>query len=562
MVMQILNRLRNGYVLQAPIVAAAGVLAGGEAAHALGADKGLNTVAGGGIPGVTGTTPTKGSGPSTPQVDPSTALNYFSQAASTQNAGYAQGINYYGDAITNAGNDIRTATQQADATLSPLSVSSNEALNQQMRMLGLDPVQATASYGDALRTAVGTVNNTPGINSAISGGDSYVNSIATLMDQATALKDPAARAQALAGVQSAVSSGNSGLINGIQSQLTALKAPTAVDLSQYGLRLDNNGKTYVDIASGQPLGAEDAYDAASGNVYGINMGGGPSTGNTPLSAFSNYIDYTKAQTQYASDLDSYNSQKSALQDQLTQATGYTQQISDYGNQFAANYGANYDAGYTPAQISGVVTQLPGYQFQLGQGLQAIDAQAASKGLLASANTQLSEQNFGQGQAQSYYNQYMGYLSGITQQGAAATGQISANQLNQGTALANLQQSYGQAQMQTAQAQADYAANMLYQSGQLFNQDAMFNTGLQFQAQQNAANRSSQSANTAVSSGAGYLNASTAAGNLALAQQNSAGTGAGLLASYGANPYAGANYSNTSTGWVVNPPSQHADGGFY
>jgi hypothetical protein len=104
-------------------------------------------------------------------------------------------------------------------------------------------------------------------------------------------------------------------------------------------------------------------------------------------------------------------------------------------------------------------QSPGYQWQLDQGLRAVDAGAAAKGMLRSGATLKAEQTFGQGLADTDFSDYYARLMGLSTlgqnsaAGGAATAGAAAN-----TALggANAQSSiYGN----TASALGG-AANML------------------------------------------------------------------------------------------------------
>lgn len=105
---------------------------------------------------------------------------------------------------------------------------------------------------------------------------------------------------------------------------------------------------------------------------------------------------------------------------------------------------------------------PGYQFQLGQGDNAINAGAAANGTLNSGNQALALSKFNQGLAGTTANNYISQLTpylGYSTQGAAGVGglysglgnQLNANQSN----LANL--NYGAATSSgNAQASADLA----------------------------------------------------------------------------------------------------------
>ena len=70
---------------------------------------------------------------------------------------------------------------------------------------------------------------------------------------------------------------------------------------------------------------------------------------------------------------------------------------------------------------------PGYQFQMQQGLRAVDAGAASQGMLRSGATLKAEDTFGQGLAEQDFTNYYNRLFGLSQLGetAAAGGSPSA-----------------------------------------------------------------------------------------------------------------------------------------
>lgn len=162
-------------------------------------------------------------------------------------------------------------------------------------------------------------------------------------------------------------------------------------------------------------------------------------------------------------------------------TGRTAVTTDYANALApytalnksATTGANaYGAalglgGGDPAQIQAQLAATPGYQFQLGQGLQSIDRGAASRGLLSSGNTAMAEQQYGQGLANQTYQNYVQNLQPyLGQQNTAAAGiagvntglgnTINSSYGNQGNLAFNTQAGIGQAQAagDIAQANAD------------------------------------------------------------------------------------------------------------
>lgn len=88
---------------------------------------------------------------------------------------------------------------------------------------------------------------------------------------------------------------------------------------------------------------------------------------------------------------------------------------------------------------------PGYQFQLDQGLRAVDAGAASKGLLRSGATLKAEQNFGAGLADSDFNNYYNQLFGLAKIGESAAAGQGAGAITTGQGIAQTDASAGQAQ---------------------------------------------------------------------------------------------------------------------
>jgi len=62
---------------------------------------------------------------------------------------------------------------------------------------------------------------------------------------------------------------------------------------------------------------------------------------------------------------------------------------------------------------------PGYQWQFGEGLRAVDAGAAAKGMLRSGATLKAEQTWGAGLADSDFQQYYKNLMGLSGQGLDA-----------------------------------------------------------------------------------------------------------------------------------------------
>lgn len=98
---------------------------------------------------------------------------------------------------------------------------------------------------------------------------------------------------------------------------------------------------------------------------------------------------------------------------LNQIQGLYQPLSQLGQQGAGLYadamGLNGADGAARAQ--GAFTTGPGYQFNMDQGLQALERRAAAQGRMQSGQTGLDTLTFAQGLAGQEYNNWLGGLSG-------------------------------------------------------------------------------------------------------------------------------------------------------
>src|SRR6185312_1426877 len=88
------------------------------------------------------------------------------------------------------------------------------------------------------------------------------------------------------------------------------------------------------------------------------------------------------------------------------------------SQLQSLYGLPGGKGMNGQQIGNLLTSLPGYQFQMQQGTQAIDRSEAAKGLLNSGATGKALTQYGQGLGSSYFGQYVGGLQSMSNQGEA------------------------------------------------------------------------------------------------------------------------------------------------
>lgn len=114
---------------------------------------------------------------------------------------------------------------------------------------------------------------------------------------------------------------------------------------------------------------------------------------------------------------------------------------------------------------------PGYQWQLGQGLQAIDRQAAARGGLMNGRAVKAAESFGQGLASSEFDKYYNRLFGLSQGGqAAATTQAG---IDMTSAAGRSNALLGVGQNVAAQGTANSAMNM----GSAVNQASIYGNGV-------------------------------------------------------------------------------------
>jgi hypothetical protein len=139
-------------------------------------------------------------------------------------------------------------------------------------------------------------------------------------------------------------------------------------------------------------------------------------------------------------------QVQAQQEALAQQEKLTAPYRSLGESAIPSYQALLGIGpqgqrLSPQQISQQLTQMPGYQFQLSQGLDATKRQAAAMGLGLSGNTLQALNKYGQGLAStSYQNQLENLLNPIKLGQASASNQAAAA----GQTGANLSNIYGAA----------------------------------------------------------------------------------------------------------------------
>jgi hypothetical protein len=136
----------------------------------------------------------------------------------------------------------------------------------------------------------------------------------------------------------------------------------------------------------------------------------------------------------------YNTASGALNNALS---GY-QPLSDLAGQYGAGttmylnaLGLNGQAGNDAATAAFQTS--PGYQFNLDQGLEAINRRRAAGGMLNSGNADADAIKYGSGLASGEYNNWLNNLSGLNSNALAATNAAAAGKAGIYGSLANLGQ---------------------------------------------------------------------------------------------------------------------------
>lgn len=216
-------------------------------------------------------------------------------------------------------------------------------------------------------------------------------------------------------------------------------------------------KIYDQIWSGTGLGThgittlenfedQGGPNAASWFMKDPNQAPGSGTGTMIMNAVKDYL----AKQSYDSKIE-----------------GYTRDLEEY-NQNKAMYDQYTAQGkLTSAQIQDKIANLPGYQAELAQGIDAIQKNAASRGYLGSGRVLKELGSYGQGTLSKFYGNELSRLSQLAGGGQQAAQSTAQNSMGTGQLGAGLYQQYGETAANSslasgnALAQAILAANQQY-----------------------------------------------------------------------------------------------------
>lgn len=213
------------------------------------------------------------------------------------------------------------------------------------------------------------------------------------------------------------SQGNGSLLSNL-GQATGLSSQTPIGSANFDL-------------SGNPVGASaaPASDAVGNSINSAVTGG--NVGNTSsilgslfgqgsgTNALNGILRSGLSYLGNNSNQAGYNGISNAAQQAQAQYQPYLASGTAANGMLGNLYGQNGQAAETAAQQN--FENTPGYQFQLQQGENAVNANAAKMGQVLSGNNQQAINNYAQGTAQGSYNNYVQNLQQQAAQGLSAAG---------------------------------------------------------------------------------------------------------------------------------------------
>jgi hypothetical protein len=253
-------------------------------------------------------------------------------------------------------------------------------------------------------------------------------------------------------VVGALAGGISGAASGANTSLGGNALTGAVA----GLGASQLTSAVAPMVSGNSLTAAPQQGTSQGNIGNMaitnNLSGAGSTDSTLASAITGalpsvlqgaagvYGAQNAAQAQTTADNSAINTQQNTMGN--IQNVWNTQQGVGQGADTALS--SSLGLGGAPANPSNFLN-MPGYQFAVQQGTQAIQRQAASLGNAYTPNTAAAVGQYVTGTASQDYNTYISQLMGAAGLGTTANQGLQTGQQTTGSNISQLQQNIGQAQ---------------------------------------------------------------------------------------------------------------------
>ena len=399
------------------------------------------------------------------QINPNNMVNLLKSGQQAQQQYYQQGLQYYTQAVNTASQQIQQSYNTANATLQPISIAGQQAMAEQMKMLGLQPISLTSSYANRL-SGIG-VSDTADLQNQIQSAEN--------------LTDPAARAAAKQDIISK--------LNTLNTPFDLVGKKAALDLpDEHQLGLQNIRNEYN---KGQPFN----YDWAKEEAWLADL-------NIGFKARKN------AAASAASMKEDYNAKVADLELQNAAATLTGNKLQGFINDYNQFYSPESQKAYTGEEVGAKLAATPGYESQLASGTAAIARRGAAVGMLNSGNTLASLLEYGQGLAANTFSQYMGNLNSISGLGAQFTNSIANNQVGEGAAQSSLATGLGSAGAQTYNNIGNSINSSNAAQANLLQQTAQANAAFQYNQKQANLDRQQAASNAALGATAGIMNAGT------------------------------------------------------
>lgn len=227
-----------------------------------------------------------------------------------------------------------------------------------------------------------------------------------------------------------------------------------VNTGDPGTNLDYMGAGWTDNRSGFPGGAltdpNPQFGTFGAGEYG-NLQTLTNNGGIQAAARNALAQQAMPQAQKAYDI--------AQQQYQMQQANYNQDKA---------WAQQYGTPLTAQQISDNISSQPGYQAQLGQGIDAINKSGAANGYLGSGRLLKELNQFGQNTLSQYYGQTLQRLAGLAGAGQQATDTGINAGIQTNNALDQLYSSLGENQANATLAGANSLANALTAANQQFN----------------------------------------------------------------------------------------------
>lgn len=327
--------------------------------------------------------------------------------------------------------------------------------------LGGGLASAAAPVASGLASSTGL--SQPIANSLVKGGISAATSAASGGNAATGF---------LGGAASGLASGlNTGLggnaLTGIAAGFGANQLAGALSPNQSNGGAVGNINPSAAGSTAQPSGGGSIGNIGNMAVTSVN----PSTDSTLASTITGalpgvlqgaagiYGAQNAAQAQTTADNSAINTQQSTMGN--INNIWATQQGLGQGAQTAL--GASLGTNGQPADPSNFLN-MPGYQFAVQQGTQAIQRQAASMGNAYTPNTAEAVGQYVTGTAAQDYNTYIQQLMGAAGLGSTANQNLQTGNLQTGANISQLQQNVGQAQASGVQGAANAVGGLFGVNG--------------------------------------------------------------------------------------------------